>query len=749
MQVFIQISVPSGSSIGPNFSIIPNVGSVDIPIASITQLIEGITIELSDPSTTLITLVSLGVCGTTYTINLGITTTTTSSTTTTTTLDLVTCKCYKLTNTQTGVPFTYTYNKCNFGNTLGTISGAGESGSTVYICSIGIPTFSVPFGETSVIIEEVDNSESEFINCPSPCYTAPPPPPPPPPLLISCISSIKLLFSSFKATLPGSSLDNPFGPTQLKTFLSFQGQTINRCVIPNWQNLCNIECGPLFLGGIEMQELFVNSLTPQNNCYSSDLQDCCWGHASPPSDTNDYCFSGGINYTDNLPSFCAECFGCAPGYPSVTCTQPFCINQYGVRVHSNCITGELNPDNTVGRGFLPTLLDIQNELSPSQWQDLINLHIIESGSEGWLVNSLLTNIYSELSGLSANLKYEYLKAILEIGLVITQTGFGECNVNFTSVDSYLITNNLNCTTTSTTSTSTTTSSSTTTTTTCQCNAWDIVISQTDLDNATFDEDEEGNTIPGVINVSFKNCSGLFDEIDFEVAGTYPSEICSCCTPSIWYFDGENYIESTLSTATQTVIDCSLTTTTTILPCLCVQITGIGDSCSPNSEGTYIDCDGNTQSYFLPINKKLYICTQVVPPSKFVPGGPLITEISGAIAIDENTEIKLMEAGGLELLYTLCTCAGTTTTTTSTSSTTTTTTCNCFVTSIIAVNTDCGDCEEKLPAAVKYTTCEGIQIMEQVPSGIITKLEDCAIIGTINAVTGTEIKGIQEEDPCCS
>jgi hypothetical protein len=748
MQVFIKITPPPGSAVGPNFSIVPNIGTSNPSSATLTQLIQGITVTLSNPSAESIILSSLGTCGTTYTINLGTTTTTTSttssSTTTTTTADLSNCRCYKLTNTQVGINFAYTYNKCDFGNITEVINGAGEAGSIIYICSLNLPSFTVPLGSTSVIVEEIDSANSEIVNCASPCYsdnTA---------VVVEriCKSSVEMFFNIFKETLPGLSLDNPIGPQLLKTFLSFQGQTRDHCIIPGYEDLCDIACSPLFLGGIAMQQLFVNSLTPENNCYSSDLGDCCWVHVSPPSDINDYCFVGGINYTDQLPASCYECIPCPTGVPGPECTQPFCISNFGARIHGNCEIASFLDDNPLSRNFTSTLLDIQNELSVSQWQDILDLHIIESGTEISYISSILTQFYTQLNGLSATLKYEYLKAILEVGLIITHSGWGECTINFKSVDSYLLTNNLNCTTTTTSSTSTTTTSSTTTTTTCQCNAWDITISQTDLDNSSY-TDEEGDAIPGSITVSFKNCDSLFDEIDFEVAGSYPSSICSCCTPSLWYFDGENYIESTLSTATSTVIDCSLTTTTTILPCQCISITGIGNDC-PTSEGTYTDCDGNPQSYFLPFGQTDIICAPVVPGSKFVLGGILdLVQISGEISINEDYGNDLLINEEVDEYYRNCPCAGTTTTTTSTSSTTTTTTCNCFVTSVIVVNTDCGDCEEKLPAAVKYTNCEGAQIMEQVPSGIITTLESCAIIGSITAVTGSAIKGIQEEESCCN
>jgi hypothetical protein len=474
-------------------------------------------------------------------------------------------------------------------------------------------------------------------------------------------------------------------------------------------------------------------------CYSPTLGNCCWISAQSSSNTNDYCQEGGVAVIDlsTTTTTTIQCY---------TCEDPSC-NSLGVTITSNCDENEFPLFSSFyGGPFSDGIAYLESVLTSSDYQLILNLEIFESGDYSFNRSILkdLCELLIDTYNVSETILYQYLNVILTQGIIITRTGFGSCNFNFYSAQSYLQSIEIPCPT--TTTTSTTTTSSTTTTTTCFCNAWDITVSQTDLDNATFDQDEEGNPIPGELIVSYKSCESFFNEISFDTAGVYTSSICSCCTPSLWYFDGENYIESTLSTATSTVIDCSLTTTTTVLPCNCISITGMGDDC-PNSEGTYTDCDGNTQNYFLPFSQTDIICAPVIPgtPSQILD----LVQTSGEIEINFEYGNNLIAENLLDEYYRNCPCAGTTTTTTSTSSTTTTTTCNCFVTDIVAVNTDCGDCEEKLPATVKYTDCEGNQLMEQVPSGTISQLSNCAIQDSVIAVTGSAIKGIQEVAECCN
>lgn len=739
MQVFIKLIGPLGSGIGPTFLLTPNVGNISPSSASTTNLLNGITVNLSDSSATFITLTSTGgSCDTSIIYNIYPTTTTTSSSTTTSTTDPV-CQntCYKLTNTASGIPFIFSYTQCDGFTTSDTIQPLGQVGSILYICSNTIPIFTVPLGTTSVIVEPILNSNSEINNCPSPCYSN---------NLAEvidreiCKSSIELLFDLFKQTLPGQNLNNLSGPTLLKTYLSCPGRTVDRCAITGFE-FCDIECSPLFLGGKDVQQQFITNLTPQSNCYSSDLGNCCWVHISNPADSTNYCINGGIQYTDVTPGDCYECLGSPVGSPTPEGSNTFCIDNFGVKVFSNCDAGlTTTSTHPLDNYMLSTYSDLVDQFSGPQLQDILNLNIIESGNESFSGRSLLTAFYEQLNGLPVTIKYEYLKAILEVGLVITQGGWGGCEITISSVDGYLCQNQLPCTTTSTTSTSTTTTSSTTTTTTCQCNLWNISISQTDLDNSS-DVDEDGEVIPGAVIVSYKNCEGLFDEAPFETAGSYPGSLCSCCTPVLWYFDNGNYVESTLSTATSAATDCSVTTTTTVLECACISITGASEDC-PVSEGTYIDCDGATQNYFLPFGQTKIICTQIVPGSKFVLGGPQITQNSGLLEIDEEFEFSLT----IDEFNEVCPCGETPTTTTT--STTTTTTCACFITGVVAVNTDCDPCEKELLATVKYIDCEGFETIEQIPSGILTTLQTCARINSVTAVTGTSLREVIELEPCC-
>lgn len=726
MQVFIKITPPSGSAVGPNFSIVPNIGTSSPSNASLVQLTSGITVTLSNPSAISVTITSLGTCGTTFVINLSATTTTTSSSTTTTTT-VFSCDedCYKLVNTSTS-PRTVFYGNCTPTNTSTasiTLQPIGTAGSIAYICSAIYPLFNPSFVSISV----PGDIGFDEVNCPCSNLAVVVDRP--------CTSPFNIIFDKIENEYGVNSLN---GPIELSSILSGIGYSFNVCYDNSiYFNICDFTCQPLFLLSRTVKNSLTQSLSFGPGCYNPTLGNCCWISAQSSSNTNDYCQEGGVTVIDlsTTTTTTIQCY---------TCEDPSC-NSLGVTMTSNCDENEFPLFSSFyGGPFSDGIAYLESALTPSDYQSILNLEIFESGDYSFNRSilkdlcELLINTYN----VSETILYQYLNVILTQGIIITRTGFGSCNFNFYSAQSYLNSIEISCPTTTTT----TSSSSTTTTTTCFCNAWDITISQTDLDNATFEQDEEGNPIPGYVTVSFKNCNSTFDEIIFGVAGSYPSSICSCCTPSLWYFDGENYIESTLSTATSTVIDCSLTTTTTVLPCNCISITGVGDDC-PNSEGTYTDCDGNTQNYFLPFSQTDIICAPVIPgtPSQILD----LVQTSGEIEIDFEYGDNLLTEELLDEYYRNCPCAGTTTTTTSTSSTTTTTTCNCFVTSIIAVNTDCGDCQEKLPAAVKYTICEGIQVMEQVPSGIITTLSACAISGSITAVTGSAIKGIQEGNPCCN
>jgi hypothetical protein len=126
-------------------------------------------------------------------------------------------------------------------------------------------------------------------------------------------------------------------------------------------------------------------------------------------------------------------------------------------------------------------------------------------------------------------------------------------------------------TTSTTSTtSTTTSSSTTTTTTtatptttttttpapCSCFSYDVVIGQSDLDDAT------GNTDPGkdngIVYVDYTNCTGTFTIGQYSVAGTFLNSICvdtNAIGPDIYYYKNNTKTAPSTSSVSITANDC--------------------------------------------------------------------------------------------------------------------------------------------------------------------------------------------------
>lgn len=709
MQVFIKITA-SSSNIGPNFSIVPNIGTSSPSNATLAQLTNGIFVTLSNTSATSITITSLGACSDSEVLLIGTTTTTTSSSSTTTTTTCIE-SCYKLTNLSSS-PQTVSYLECSSGNTYtANLTPIGTSGSISYICS-GIIINSTP----SVLVETIFDFDSEYQNCPCApggiIITVP----------TECRSPINILFNTINSLLPGGINTDLYGPTLLSNLLATPGFSIDLC-LSGIYDVCDIACSPVFIGSRAVQENLVQELSFGPGCYDPTLDNCCWISAQSSTLLTDYCQNGGISIIDTSTTTTTTCYSCTS----------ICAPEFGAHITSNCDENCTGSSIFIGGPFTDGLALFQGSLTSTQYQDILDKQIVESG-DYYFCRSLFKDIYNQIQFATGTLIYDYLNVILDSGVVITREGFGGCILKIQSAQSFLDSIEETCPT--TTTTTSTTSTSTTTTTTCLCNAWDITIEQDDIDNSTFVED--GETIPGFVGINYLNCSGNIAESGFEIAGIYNEAICSCCTPSLFYFDGTKFVEAT-STATITAIDCRSTTTTTTLPCNCVEITGVGDDCEPTSEGTYNDCDGNLQSYYLPVNASIIACMRL----------GTLNETSGKVEVEEGYGDRILADFGIDQFYATCQCIGTTTTTTSTSSTTTTTTCNCFVTSVLAINTDCDPCDQKLPATVKYTNCQGEEVVEQVPSGILTTLAQCVTSGSITPVTGTDLRETDEIEPCCN
>jgi hypothetical protein len=118
------------------------------------------------------------------------------------------------------------------------------------------------------------------------------------------------------------------------------------------------------------------------------------------------------------------------------------------------------------------------------------------------------------------------------------------------------------TTSTSTSTSTTTSTSTSTTTTtsttapvCSCAFYDVIISQSDLDDAANNTDPNQN---GLLFVEYYNCSSIFTIAQYSVAGTFTNSICvdlDSPPPIIYYYSFNNATAPTFSSLSATSIDC--------------------------------------------------------------------------------------------------------------------------------------------------------------------------------------------------
>lgn len=392
--------------------------------------------------------------------------------------------------------------------------------------------------------------------------------------------------------------------------------------------------------------------------------------------------------------------------------------------------------------FLNCYNDLAAYFSVSDLTILLNSGVFELGTidDKVLLCQLKDYIILYNPGITPNEVFQYIKAIIDVGFVYTNYSPEDCFSQIKSIAGYIEFINPACTTTSTTTTTssttsttsttststTTTSTSTTTTTTCgPCISWDVDIDQADLDDAI------GNTLypDNVVFIDFIDCSVPLDPgfylIGYDTAGTYINGACSCSVPNIYYY--KNDIQQlSISAVTNSGINCDdviTTTTTTLSPCVCYLLTNT--RIISYGSYSYLNCDDVTVSGILSPGSSLVVCAR---------------SIISLFKINAE-EIVLGDYENPE--YNLCTCYPTTTT-----STTSTTTCSCFVTAVIAVNTDCGECEEILPASIKYTNCNGVEIVEQVPAGILTELSQCAILGTVVAVDGTEIKAIQEIEPCC-
>jgi hypothetical protein len=393
MQVFIKITVSPGGSVGPNFSIVPNIGTSTPATANLTQLTSGIFVTLSDPTASYITVTSQGACNDSIILYLAATTTTSSSTTTSTTI----CeeKCYKLINT-TSSPQFFSYYSCADGFINDTISPIGTAGSILYICS----GTNINVSSIGVIVEEIFEFDTAYKNCP--CAPIPGEPGGGTPSR-TCRNPLNILFELVKSSTECLCLNDPSGPALLKNILTCPGTTVNLCN-SGYINICETLCGPLFLGGRDVQQSLIYPFIDNPSCYNSpNFGDCCWVSAQSPDSGIYYCADGGISTT--ATTTCYDCF--AP-----------CEVDYDAHILSNCLlpTEEwggftICSDSPTSRGFLDALSSFKNILTASQYQDLLDLEIIESGQISGC-SSLLSELYIILSGLPQNLIYEYIKTIL-------------------------------------------------------------------------------------------------------------------------------------------------------------------------------------------------------------------------------------------------------------------------------------------------------------------------------------------------
>jgi hypothetical protein len=107
--VLVTLNSPLGANVGPIINLTANVGTVVPNVASTTQLLAGLIVEV-DVLATEITMTSEGVCETALMLPIP------TPTTTTTTTAMLPCKCYTMENLETldgVVPYKIDYLDCN------------------------------------------------------------------------------------------------------------------------------------------------------------------------------------------------------------------------------------------------------------------------------------------------------------------------------------------------------------------------------------------------------------------------------------------------------------------------------------------------------------------------------------------------------------------------------------------------------------------------------------------------------------
>jgi predicted amino acid racemase len=136
MYILVRLNPNQGITLGPNFTLTANVGTLVPATATLTQLLAGVSV-LADDTVTQVTITSQGVCTnslilsvvqptttSTTTSAIGTTTTTTSTSSTTTTTTVVPCLCKEGEIIDNNA---FSYTDCN-----GVFfSGGGEQGTII------------------------------------------------------------------------------------------------------------------------------------------------------------------------------------------------------------------------------------------------------------------------------------------------------------------------------------------------------------------------------------------------------------------------------------------------------------------------------------------------------------------------------------------------------------------------------------------------------------------------------------------
>jgi hypothetical protein len=125
---------------------------------------------------------------------------------------------------------------------------------------------------------------------------------------------------------------------------------------------------------------------------------------------------------------------------------------------------------------------------------------------------------------------------------------------------------------------------------CSCTYYDILILQSDIDDAI------GNTPPllnGTVYVDYIDCNGNPQTATRAVAGTYTNDICvtATSTPNLYYYKNDSQSIAT-SSASNTLTDCCPTPTPTPTPTstpVCYLWTNLDNSAAFYN---YVDCEGN-------------------------------------------------------------------------------------------------------------------------------------------------------------